>query len=462
VRRGAVKERLDVNYWLGSALYKKYYSQPKFPLTPLRQLVTVVQYGISERATSEPIGTPILRMNNLQESGWDLTDLKYVQLSPETKEQFLVKPCDILFNRTNSKELVGKCDVFREQGDWVFASYLIRVRLDESKALPIFVSDFLNTDAGRIQIDRVSRQIIGMSNVNAEELQDLLIPLPPLDIQHALVAEMETARLSRKRKLLEADTFLDSLNVWLLEQLGIVVPPKSEQKVFAARSGDAQRRFDAAFHSPRFRAIRASLEHGKYDARSVGSFSPSIRSGFAAGKQDQAENEIDGVPHLRPLNLSIYGDIKLQGTKYVPRTSVGETDYCQRGEVLFNNTNSEELVGKSAVFDLEIACACSNHMTRIEVTEDASPYFVATLFNALRSIGYLGLLATNFNNQAGINSATLASLRIPLPEIDIQQQLVGESQRRREEARRLRANAEREWKVAKHRFESLLLTGGTA
>src|SRR5205085_5540611 len=135
-----------------------------------------------------------------------------VQLNPETKEQFLVKPDDILFNRTNSKELVGKCDVFREQGDWVFASYLIRVRLDESKALPIFVSDFLNTSAGRVQIDRVSRQIIGMSNVNAEELQDLLIPLPPLEIQQVLVAEMETARESRRRKLAEADALLSSLD----------------------------------------------------------------------------------------------------------------------------------------------------------------------------------------------------------------------------------------------------------
>ncbi|MHC5828578.1 MAG: hypothetical protein ACYT04_74940, partial [Nostoc sp.] len=59
----------------------------------------------------------------------------------------------------------------------------IRVVLDQSKAIPEFVSTFLNTKAGRIQIDRVSRQIIGMSNVNAEELQNLLVPLPSVKIQ---------------------------------------------------------------------------------------------------------------------------------------------------------------------------------------------------------------------------------------------------------------------------------------
>lgn len=106
----------------------------------------------------------MIRMNNLQRDGWDLTNLKYIELSEEAAELYRVNPGDILFNRTNSKELVGKCEVFHEPGDWVFASYLIRVVLDQSKAIPEFVSTFLNTQAGRIQIDRVSRQIIGMSN----------------------------------------------------------------------------------------------------------------------------------------------------------------------------------------------------------------------------------------------------------------------------------------------------------
>ena len=459
MRRGEIRERLDVNYWFSSALYEDLYANPQYPLVPLRRLVTLVQYGISERATVEPIGTPILRMNNLQANGWDLSDLKYIKLAPETEAQFLLKKGDILFNRTNSKELVGKCEVFQEEGAWVFASYLIRVRLDESEAIPAFVSDFLNTSAGRVQIDRVSRQIIGMSNVNAEELRDLLIPLPPLDIQRALVAEMEAARESRRAKLKQADELLKSLDGWLLSQLGIAVPPKSKHKVFATRLGEAKGRADVAFHSPRFRVIREGIEHGEYPARTVRSFCISIKSGFAAGKQDQAENEVDGVPHLRPLNLSIYGDLSLVGTKYVPRTSVAANDLCKKGEVLFNNTNSEELVGKSAVFNLDVDCACSNHMTRLELAPDASPYFVAALFNALRSTGYLGMLATNFVNQAGINADTLAALHVPFPALDIQQTMLSEVSRRRAEANRLRAEAEAEWQAAKERFEHQLLTG---
>ena len=73
-----------------------------------------MQYGICERATEENVGVPMLRMNNLQADGWDLTDLKYIQLGEEDLERYQLQPGDLLFNRTNSKELVGKCEVFHE------------------------------------------------------------------------------------------------------------------------------------------------------------------------------------------------------------------------------------------------------------------------------------------------------------------------------------------------------------
>ncbi len=82
----------------------------------------------------------------------------------------------MLFNRTNSKELVGKCAVFREDGDWYFAGYLIRVAIGEDGYRPEFLARFLNSDVGRVQIDQISRQIIGMANVNAEEIKELLVP----------------------------------------------------------------------------------------------------------------------------------------------------------------------------------------------------------------------------------------------------------------------------------------------
>jgi hypothetical protein len=162
--------------------------------------------------------------------------------------------------KVESKELVGKCEVFREQGVWVFASYLIRVQFNKKVLLPDFAVMFLNTSAGRLQIDRISRQIIGMTNVNAKELQSLVIPLPDTTKQDELVAAMNAARAARRAKLVEADVLLAGLDRFLLDTLGLTPPRKDDRKVFAVRRADVQRqgRINSDyFHPERILALRA-------------------------------------------------------------------------------------------------------------------------------------------------------------------------------------------------------------
>ena len=191
-----------------SRIYAIRYKHPNYPLTKFREGASYVQYGISELANTQDKGVKILRMNNLQNEGWDFTDIKHIELSSEELERYLIAKGDVLFNRTNSKELVGKCEVFREKGEWVFASYLIRVRFDELKMLPDFITAFLNTTAGRLQINMISRQIIGMTNINAVELQDLVVPLPAIEIQKKILGQYFAARDICKSKLVQADMFL--------------------------------------------------------------------------------------------------------------------------------------------------------------------------------------------------------------------------------------------------------------
>jgi len=437
-------------------LVAKIYAAPKYPLKPLGQLATFIQYGISERATEEKVGVPMLRMNNLQADGWDLTDLKYIKLGNEDLERHQLHSGDLLFNRTNSKELVGKCEVFREPGAWVFASYLIRVRLS-AEVIPEFVSTFMNAPAGRAQIDRVSRHIVGMANVNAEELRDLQIPLPNLTEQRRLMQAVERARATRQCKLAEAEALLASMDGWLLEQLWLTPPPADPRRVFAVRLRDVRPRLDVDFQSPKFRHLRAAIEKSVHHVVTVGSLSEKISTGFAAGPQDQSFDEASGIPHLRPLNLNTHGQISFEGTKYVPAGVVEPSDFLQPNEVLFNNTNSTELVGKTAVFTGQRPCACSNHMTRLTLRTGLNAQFISALFNAFRGIGLFGLLSTNFNNQAGINTGTLSTLRLPLPDIPTQNDIAAEVVRRRETARYLQAEAATEWAAANAWFAEQLL-----
>ena len=96
-------------------------------------------------------------------------------------------------------------------------------------------------------------------------------------------------------------------------------------------------------------------------------------------------------------------------------------------------------------------------MTRIKVKEGVNPYYIAAFFNVLLSIGYWKLLCTNFNNQAGVNIETLKKVRIPLPDKELQDQIVAELMQRRSRANTLRKEAQAEWQAARQRFEKELL-----
>jgi len=461
VRRGESQARLDPQYQELERRKRAYYLNALFPLTPIGALATFVQYGISERANTAGLGVPIIRMNNLQANGWDFSDIKHIELDEAELDRYRLLKGDLLFNRTNSKELVGKCEVFEESGDWVFASYLIRVRIDAHRTLPQFISSFLNCPAGRIQIDQVSRQIAGMTNVNAEELRLLEIPLPPLDVQRCLVVELDSARAERDHALAEADRLLHSIDKYVLAELAIL-PEADGRRVFAVRLNQVKPRLDADYHSPYFQRLRRSIEQSKHATKNLGDLALFMRTGFAAGRQDQAKGDEAAVPHLRPLNLNPWGELSIAETKSVPASRVKEDDYVGKGEVLFNNTNSAEWVGKTTVFDLETPCACSNHMTRIALKPGIDPHFVAALLNAFRGIGYFSALSTFFNNQAGINISTLAELRVPVPDTETQSSIAREVVSRKDKARELQIHAETVWREARERFEQQLLQGGKA
>ena len=163
----------------------------KYPVLKVKKFLSSFQYGLSLKATEEPIVTPMLRMNNIVNSELDIADLKYIKIEQSQKEKLLLKKGDLLFNRTNSKELVGKTAVFELDAEYTFASYLIRLKLDTNKVNPHYINYLLNSPIGRVQIDRVSRQVLGQANVNAQELQDFIFPIPDdITIQNDIVQKI--------------------------------------------------------------------------------------------------------------------------------------------------------------------------------------------------------------------------------------------------------------------------------
>ena len=156
-------------------------------------LAVETRYGTSSKCTTTPNGTAILRIPNVAGGFVNLNNLKYCQLAERDLDRLTLQQGDLLFVRTNgSRELVGRCAIFEEGQDerFAFASYLIRVRLAEDRMRPHFLSFFLSSTQGRNELDKRRRTSAGQFNINSENLRSIEVPVPPLEVQDALIERL--------------------------------------------------------------------------------------------------------------------------------------------------------------------------------------------------------------------------------------------------------------------------------
>lgn len=178
----------------------------------IRDLVVEAKYGSSQKAGAEG-RWPMLRMNNITYSGgWDFSELKYLDLQDKDIAKYTVRAGDLLFNRTNSKELVGKTAVYRGEKPMAFAGYLIRVRANE-EADTEYISAYLNTGHGKATLTGMCKAIIGMANINAQELQSIPILKPPVALQREfakIVRAIDAKRENPKRVIQATEALFNS------------------------------------------------------------------------------------------------------------------------------------------------------------------------------------------------------------------------------------------------------------
>ncbi len=178
-------------------------------------------YGTSEKTHDDSSATPVLRMGNIQNGRLDTRCLKYLHIAEKERAKLLLTRGDIVVNRTNSAELVGKCAVFDLDRDFAFASYLIRLRLDSDKADSRLVASYINSPAGRAYMFSERKQMTGQANVNATKLKALPIALPPLPQQRRIVAELDALQAevdALKRLQGETEVELDALLPAILDR----------------------------------------------------------------------------------------------------------------------------------------------------------------------------------------------------------------------------------------------------
>ena len=183
---------------------------------------------------------------------------------------------------------------------------------------------------------------------------------------------------------------------------------------------------------------------GGWELTSLAHIAQDVQTGFACSAREE-----EGLPHLRPNNIGIDGKLDLTLVKRVPFEAGDLSRYDLKPEdVLFNNTNSQELVGKTAIFDLEGTYSFSNHLTRIRVRPDLLiAEWLSFWFQHLWHIHHFERICNRWIGQAGINTKKLSDVEVPVPPLPEQRRIVArieELTERIDAARRLRAEAAKE------------------
>ncbi len=193
------------------ALFYKMFGDPatnpkRWKSSKLGDAILETQYGTSNMPNTDGGGIPILRMNNIDMDGYlNLTDLKYVVLPESERQKYSLANGDLLFNRTNSKELVGKTGLWRGEMEAVPASYLIRVRVDCKYVLPEFIWAYMNCSYIKQMLLNKARRAIGMANINASELRSLPLILPNKDQQEMFARQLDNLEKLRRRRMEDAE-----------------------------------------------------------------------------------------------------------------------------------------------------------------------------------------------------------------------------------------------------------------
>ncbi|MBY0244577.1 MAG: restriction endonuclease subunit S [Sphingobacteriaceae bacterium] len=257
------------------------------------------QYGISISMNEDDIGYPIYRMNEIHNMFCDLEVDKCADITPEELNIFSLNDGDVLFNRTNSFEWVGRTGIYKQESNKknIFASYLVRFVPDVNYILPEYLTTFLNSKQGVWDIKRRARQSINQTNVNPEEVKEIEIPLLSMDIQKKIKTLFD---ISYENICVSSKLYKEAEDL-LLSELGLLdfVPNNDNIAIKSfSDSFSVSGRLDSEYYQPKYDDIVLHIKQAKHDKLDhLVSIKKSIEPGSEA-YQDE------GIPFVRVSNLS--------------------------------------------------------------------------------------------------------------------------------------------------------------
>jgi len=438
-----IEDRLDAPF------YQEFYMNPIRNLNlkgvqtdNLEEFIKTTANGVEIRRYVDE-GTPYLRVSDMKSIFVSLSAVKYVKenISEVSKEIKLEKD-NVLISRSGTPGITAI--VNKKIINSIISSHIIKVVIKKELLNPYFLTAYLNSFLGRLQVDRITNGCL-VSEISHQALGMIKVPVPTIKQQEGIASLLMEAG----KKNQEAVSKIEEAKSIFVKALEINPGIRNEGKTYKVDSSDLTNILIPRFYDPRYLNVLKRIRK-KFRTVKLGEIA-NIRRGDEVGSKNYrryVEKDNSDVPFIRTsdlINYEIdnYPDFYIKNEIYEKKKQA-----LKPGDLLISNDGK---IGLLAILTNEDKCVIQSHIRKVHVNKELNPYYI------------LAFLATDFGHyqfkQYTFTQATIPTISDRLAEIEIPvisksllikiSELVEESFKMKEEKKRLCAEAL--WKV-EHSF----------
>ena len=412
----ALRDAVDSNRFSAEFFDPRYvfHPAPDVHWVPIGRALRKCQYGLSIPMNTVGLGFPIFRMNEIGGcfAGYPK---KNADIPMHLFADYALQENDVLFNRTNSFELVGRTAIVKDRSDCTFASYLIRLVPHPATLLPEYLTVYLNTPFGMGQVKRRAMRSINQANVSGSEIQKVLIPLPPMEFQLSVAELMNGAFAARCESLKIAENAQHRL----VTQLGLNQFPATDSIGYSTtlRELFASRRIDAQHFNPSAKKLIDNIS--SFDLVEIREIRTYNRRGIQPVYVPGGDVSVITSQHLGPWHINYRA---LQRTSCEHYFAAPEAR-LKRNDILTYSTGA--YIGRTNVYLCDDHALASNHVNILRVSPEVNAGYLALVLQSI-----VGQVQTQKHlrgsAQAELYPTDIDRFVVPLLDPEMQAQIGGE------------------------------------
>jgi restriction endonuclease S subunit len=430
----------------------------KFEVKTLNEIAKKITSGATPKSggndyTSSDEGIPFIRSGDISEDEKiDFDDVLYIKKNVHNKrlKSSQLQKGDVLIAIVGAT--IGQVSVYNDDKEANINQAIALVRCNDN-VNPQYIKAFLLSKIGQKQLNRIKRPV-ARANINLEEVGSFKVALPPLKIQNQIVEIMQKAYKDKEAKEKQAQELLNSIDDYVLGELGIKLPELKDKMCFSVDSEDIKnQRIAPDYYQPRFTKTEKAIKNAKYKIAKLKDVLEYVKKGIEVGSKAYTD---EGAPFVRVADID---DLKINIQNTAKKISFDLYQELKNaykpmaGELLYSKDGS---IGFCAIVEGYDDFITSGGILRLKINDKFNSYYIKTLlssklFKIIAGQKSIGAIIKHLLPEELLN------FQIPLPPLAIQNKIASEVKKRMKKSEDLKSEGQRLVEEAKSEVEKIIL-----